>query len=208
MSAADDAYDYAKQRILDGRFAAGEMISEGDVAGPTGLSRTPVREAFLRLEVEGMLRLYPKRGALVVAVSPAEIESVMETRLLVELHGLGQAVERKEAVVGQLEAVLGRQEALIEKGDDPGFVEADREFHRILVAATGNSILLDLHDSMRDRQTRMGLTAIARDEDRMREIFREHKAIVAAIDSADPESAGPLLEAHLGRTLDLLRRSS
>lgn len=207
MSAADDAYSYAKQRILDGRFAAGEMISEGDVAGPTGLSRTPVREAFLRLEVEGMLRLYPKRGALVVAVSPAEIESVMETRLLVELHGLGQAVERRAAVVGQLEAVLQRQEALIEAGDDDGFVEADREFHRVLVAATGNSILLDLHDSMRDRQTRMGLTAIARDEDRMREILGEHKAIVAAIGSEDPDAAGKLLEAHLGRTLDLLRRA-
>ena len=84
MSATEQAYAYAKERILDGRFAGGELISEGDVATGVGLSRTPVREAFLRLESEGLLRLYPKRGALVVPVSAAEVHAVMETRLLVE----------------------------------------------------------------------------------------------------------------------------
>ncbi|HTR74826.1 MAG TPA: GntR family transcriptional regulator [Solirubrobacterales bacterium] len=207
MSAVDDAYTYAKSRILDGRFVGGEMISEGDVAGPTGVSRTPVREAFLRLESEGLLRLYPKRGALIVPVSPAEVDAVMETRQLVELHGLEKAVERQRAVVPQLEAAIAEQKRLIKAGDASGFVEADREFHRVLVAATGNSILLDLHDSMRDRQTRMGLTAIAREEDRMDSILAEHQSIVDAIKDADADRADELLRAHLQRTLELLRGS-
>jgi DNA-binding GntR family transcriptional regulator len=92
MSATDEAYAFAKKRILDGRFAGGELISEGDVAAGVGLSRTPVREAFLRLEGEGLLRLYPKRGALVVPVSAAEMRHVMETRLLVERYAIERSL--------------------------------------------------------------------------------------------------------------------
>lgn len=205
MSAADEAYAYAKERILDGRIAGGQMISEGDVAGPTGLSRTPVREAFLRLEVEGLLRLYPKRGALVVAVSPAEVESVMETRLLVELHALEPAIARRAEIGPQLEAAIARQEELASGGNAAGFVESDRTFHRCLVAATGNQILIELHDSMRDRQTRMGLAAIAHAADRTGSILHEHRAIAAAIAAADRDHATDLLRAHLERTLELLR---
>jgi DNA-binding GntR family transcriptional regulator len=205
MSAADDAYDYAKERILDGRFKAGEMVSEGDVAGPTGLSRTPVREAFLRLEIEGLLRLFPKRGALVVTVSPAEVESVMETRLLIELHAVDRAVEHRGEVSGLLEVAIATQRRLVAGKERSAFVESDREFHRILVAATGNSILLDLHDSMRDRQTRMGLAAISRQAGRVDTILREHEEIAKAIGAGDRPRAEAALRKHLEGTLLLLR---
>ncbi|EUA52922.1 bacterial regulatory s, gntR family protein [Mycobacterium intracellulare 1956] len=61
-TAKDRALDYVKTRVLTGEFPGGELISEGDVASALGMSRTPVREAFLRLEAEGLLRLYPQRG--------------------------------------------------------------------------------------------------------------------------------------------------
>ncbi len=77
-AAKDRALDHVKTQILTGEFAGGELISEGDVATALGMSRTPVREAFLRLEAEGLLRLYPQRGALVVPVSPEEVRAVME----------------------------------------------------------------------------------------------------------------------------------
>jgi DNA-binding GntR family transcriptional regulator len=67
-SATDRAYAYTKARVLDSTFAGGELLTEGEVAEALRMSRTPVREAFLRLEGEGLLRLYPKRGALVVPV--------------------------------------------------------------------------------------------------------------------------------------------
>ena len=197
------AYAATKERILDGRFAGGELISEGDVAELVGLSRTPVREAFLRLEAEGLLRLYPKRGALVVPVSPGEVEDVIETRLLVERHAVERIGTAPPPLVAALEDEIAEQERLATAGEARGFVDSDRCFHRLLVEATGNAILLALHDSLRDRQSRMGLTALSADGDRTREIVAEHRALLAALAAGDPR-AGALLADHLERTRALL----
>src|SRR3954468_11306716 len=113
MAAADIAYNFTKARILDGRMAGGAMVSEGDVAEGTGLSRTPVREAFLRLESEGLLRLYPKRGALVVPVSPAEVLHVMETRLLVERFAVERALPASAELRSALTESVAVQERLV-----------------------------------------------------------------------------------------------
>ena len=92
MTATNRAYAFTKGRVLDSTFAGGNFITEGEVADALGMSRTPVREAFLRLEGEGLLRLYPKRGALVVPVSVGEVEAVMETRMLVERFALDKVL--------------------------------------------------------------------------------------------------------------------
>jgi DNA-binding GntR family transcriptional regulator len=207
MTASDRAYAFAKERILDGRLAGGDLISEGDVANGVGLSRTPVREAFLRLEAEGLLRLYPKRGALVVPVSAAEVESVMETRLLVERFAIEKVLRFGVDLGARLEAAIRQQEALAGPGQEREFVEADREFHRILVAAAGNDILLQLHDSLRDRQSRMGLAALARDDHRTRQILEEHRALAAALAARDLDLARSTVDRHLEGTLALLRTS-
>jgi DNA-binding GntR family transcriptional regulator len=208
MSASDRAYAFAKERILDGRYPGGELISEGEVAGGVGISRTPVREAFLRLELEGLLRLYPKRGALVVPVSATEVDAVMETRLLVERF----AVEKAAAVGATLEPALrkaiARQERMAARGRAGDFVEADRELHRVFVAAAGNAILLRLHDSLRDRQRRMGLAAIARQQERVREILAEHERLTDAIGAGDGRRASEILTAHLEATWALLRNGA
>jgi DNA-binding GntR family transcriptional regulator len=205
MSATDRAYAFAKERILDGRFPGGELISEGDVAAGVSLSRTPVREAFLRLESEGLLRLYPKRGALVVPVSAAEVESVLETRMVVERFAFEKVIRARTDLGGAPEEVIARQEALAAAGDAPGFVEADRAFHRVFVAAAANPILLALHDSLRDRQARMGLAALARGTHRTQQILLEHRALVDAVAARDEEAAHRLVGEHLGATLALLR---
>ena len=143
------------------------MLSEGEVAGELEVSRTPVREAFLLLEAEGLLRLYPKRGALVVPVSAEEINEVLETRLIIERHCAEQIARRgPEVLVQQLRALLSDQERHIRRGNRIGFVEADRLFHRAIVSADGNSILTRLHDSLRERQRRMGAAIVARDPTR------------------------------------------
>ena len=107
------------------------------------MSRTPVRAAFVQLEAEGFVRLYPKRGAIVVPVTAQEAESVIETRWVIERY----AIERADAALGRVLTGLA-------EGADVD--EADRAFHRALVAGTGNEILLSLYDSLRDRQRRMG----------------------------------------------------
>jgi len=205
MSTSATAYAFAKQAILDGRFPGGELISEGDVARELGLSRTPVREAFLRLEAEGLLRLYPKRGALVVPVSPAEVAHVMETRLLVESFAIERAARTRPALGTTLAEVVEAQEAHIASGDPAAFVDADREFHRLLVEAAGNPILLQLYDSLRDRQARMGLAALARSEERLRTIVDEHRAIASAVAAGRSDDAVQALTEHLEEQLRLLR---
>ncbi|HEY4280999.1 MAG TPA: GntR family transcriptional regulator [Conexibacter sp.] len=203
-TATERAYAFTKERVLDGRFPGGELLSEGDVATSVGLSRTPVREAFLRLEAEGFLRLYPKRGALVVPVSAAEVEDVMETRMLVERFAIEKIGRAPAGLLARLETEIERQERFAASGDARGFADSDREFHHLLVVAAGNAVLVSLHASLRDRQSRMGLVALAAAEDRMREIREEHRGLVAALAAGDP-NVGELMAAHLQRSLELLR---
>src|SRR6201993_618300 len=96
-AAKDRAHDYVKRQVLTGAFPGGELISEGEVAAALGMSRTPVREAFLRLEAEGLLRLYPQRGALVVPASPDEVRAVIEARLVLEQFAATKVVGRGSA---------------------------------------------------------------------------------------------------------------
>lgn len=208
MTATERAYVYAKERILDGRLPGGDLISEGDVATGVGVSRTPVREAFLRLESEGLLRLYPKRGALVVPVSAAEVESVMETRLLVERFAIEKVIRSGAELGDAPELAIERQEYLAARGDVHGFVEVDREFHRVFVAAAHNPILVALHDSLRDRQSRMGVAALMRDADRIQQIIGEHRALAAAVAARDEAAAGRIIGDHLRATQILLRLTS
>lgn len=205
MTAAERAYAYAKERILDGRLPGGTLITEGDVGADVGVSRTPVREAFLRLESEGLLALYPKRGAIVVAVSAAEVESVMETRLLVERFAIRKIIDDELGLGAAPAEVIARQEELATRENWQEFVEADREFHRIFVAAAGNPILLQLHDSLRDRQTRMNLAALVRTTGRDRQVLAEHRVWADAVDDRDLDAALSMVDEHLGATLALLR---
>jgi len=203
--AKDRAYAFTKQRVLDATYAGGDLLTEGEVADALGMSRTPVREAFLRLEAEGLLRLFPKRGALVVPVSAQEVESVMETRVLVERFALAKAMAREADVTAAMRDAIARQDDRARAGDLDGFVVVDREFHTVLVAAAGNQIVLNLYDSLRDRQQRMGIAALRREPRRLDEILDQHRGLVDAIDAGDVEATLDLLDVHLRGTLLLLR---
>jgi DNA-binding GntR family transcriptional regulator len=205
MTATERAYEFTKSRVLDSTYAGGDFITEGEVAEALGMSRTPVREAFLRLQSEGLLRLYPKRGALVVPVSAGEIEAVMETRLLVEHFALGKvlAAGPAAAVADELEAAIERQE---EATNPEAFVAMDREFHTVFVTAANNPIITGVYDSLRDRQQRMVSTSLLRDRARMSSIIVEHRALAAAVRAGDLDEAQNVLARHLEGTLELLRR--
>jgi DNA-binding GntR family transcriptional regulator len=208
MSAADRAYSHTRERILDGEYPQGRLIGEGEVSDAVGVSRTPVREAFLRLEAEGMLQLYPKRGALVVPISAADVEDVMETRQLIERFAMGRVIELDLDLSARLDEAIAGQTRHAEAGDTVAFVDADREFHRIFVAATGNAIILQTHDSLRDQQNRMGLRALSAGADRMARILDQHREIVDALRRRDAAKAEAVIDHHLEETLSLLRRAA
>ena len=109
-SAAQIAYDYVKARLLDGRFAGGTLLSENEIAQRLDVSRTPVRQAFVQLEAEGLLELYPRRGALVVPISPSEAEDVLEARMLIEQHSARRAAHAGPALAAALRGHIAEQE--------------------------------------------------------------------------------------------------
>lgn len=198
VPAKDRVYAFVKERVLSGAYPGGELLSEGEVAAALGVSRTPVREAFLLLEAEDLMRLYPKRGALVVPVSPDEIRDVVEARRLVERHSVSVvAAVRPPGLVAQLRSLVREQEEREAAGDTAGFVDADRRFHHTIVAAAGNAVILRLYDSLRDRQRRMVSASIARDPRAIAAFITEHQAIVGAIAGGRAEHAGELIAEHI-----------
>jgi DNA-binding GntR family transcriptional regulator len=204
-TAKDRALDYVKTQVLTGAFPGGELISEGDVAAALGMSRTPVREAFLRLEADGLLRLYPQRGALVVPVSPDEVRAVIEARLVLEQFAAGKVVGRGTAacaaVFERLSGELRRQYATAGAGDWREFLESDRAFHAITLEESGNAILSNFYSTLRDRQMRMIGESALRDPHRPTTIMHEHREIAEALRDGDPQRALHAVQTHLAGTI-------
>lgn len=207
QTAMETAYTFVKSRILNTTFGEGEFLTEGHVAEELGLSRTPVREAFHRLEHEGLLKLAPKKGAFVPAITRREVEEVMEARRLIERHSAMRAVllgDELPDLHRELQSFLREQAAYAEEGDTEAFVDCDRRFHARLVGASGNSIMREIYDGLRDRQLRMGVRAVVATSQRAKQVLREHEAIVDGLASGDPEVAREALDAHLDATLAAL----
>src|SRR6185295_8179177 len=206
-SAAARVYAYVKERLLDGTFPGGALLSENELSQQLGLSRTPVRQAFVQLEAEGLLELYPKRGALVVPVAASEIEDVFEARLLVEEHCARRAANAGATLAADLEELIAEQElAIADAGMGMAvFARADREFHRAIVAAAGNAILTRLYDALRDRQQRIATVSLARSPGDAARFIEEHRGIADALARADAAAAGVRVAAHLRAARDVAR---
>lgn len=212
-SCAERVYEFVRAGILDRRFADNEMLGEGRIAEQTGVSRTPVREALLRLQSEGMVQLLPKRGALVLPVGVQEARDLLATRELVEVHCAERILDqgRGQEVAPALDAAIGHLRAAQVAGDVVAYVAADREFHAAIVDGAGNRILSRLYGTLRDRQLRMGTTNLMSasgrpDSDRIAETMSEHTAIARAIASGDRPAIRPLITAHLATAERHLRR--
>ncbi|MEV5493486.1 GntR family transcriptional regulator [Streptomyces bobili] len=196
--AADRVYTHVKQGVLDRSYEGGTLLTEGELAEVVGVSRTPVREALLRLEMEGLIKLYPKKGALVLPVSAQEIADVVETRLLVEEYAARKAVPTPPGLVERLEELLARQKAQAAAGDLAGAAVTDRRFHAEIVRCGGNDILSRLYDQLRDRQLRMGVAVMHSHPDRISKTLTEHEEILNALRLGDAEAAVDVVHRHVG----------
>ncbi|MFF9866466.1 GntR family transcriptional regulator [Streptomyces sp. NPDC013953] len=204
-AAADRVYTHVKQAVLDRRYQGGTLLTEGELAEAVGVSRTPVREALLKLEMEGLLKLYPKKGALVLAVSAQEIADVVETRLLVEEFAVRRAVPASARLIERLEALLEEQRRHAENGDLAAVAVTDRSFHAEIVRHAGNEILSRLYDQMRDRQLRMGVAVMEAHPDRIAKNIAEHAEILGALRTGDAEGAARCVHRHVSRVKVLVR---
>jgi DNA-binding GntR family transcriptional regulator len=195
--AADRVYAYVKQSVLDRRYEGGSLLTEGDLAEAVGVSRTPVREALLRLEVEGLIKLYPKKGALVLPVSAQEIADVVETRMLVEEHSIRKVLPASPRLLARLAELLEEQALHVEDGNLAESAVTDRCFHAEIVRSAGNEILSRLYDQLRDRQLRMGVAVMNAHPDRSAKSLVEHGEILDALRAGDAELAVALVHRHV-----------
>jgi DNA-binding GntR family transcriptional regulator len=203
--AADRVYAHVKEAVLDRRYEGGMLLTEGELADAVGVSRTPVREALLRLEVEGLIKLYPKKGALVLPVSAQEITDVVETRLLVEQHAVRKSSEPVRAgLIARLEELLEEQRAHAADGDLTAFALSDRCFHAEIVKSTGNAILTRLYDQLRDRQLRMGVAMMHAQPGRIAKSIAEHAEIMDAVRAGDADAAAEAVRRHVTWVHDLV----
>jgi DNA-binding GntR family transcriptional regulator len=187
VPATTRVYQHLKRAILEQVHPGGTLLTEAEIADAVGVSRTPAREALLRLESEGLVALYPKRGALVLPVSAQEIDDVIEARTLVEVHAAGRVWPHRAALAADLEPLLAAMREAAAAADPTAVMEADRAFHAAVVDAAGNRILADLYHRLRDRQMRMGVAAFRASPDRMRQAVAEHEALLAALRGDGPD---------------------
>ncbi|WP_163274552.1 GntR family transcriptional regulator [Cellulomonas iranensis] len=204
-SAADTVYRHVKDALLGGRHPGGSMLSEVDVAAELGVSRTPVREAFLRLAAEGWLRLFPKRGALVVPAAPGEAQDVLDARLLLEGHAVEQVLAgppgAREELVATLRGLVARQRDALDADTDDvdldAYADLDAQFHHAIVAAGGNAVLTQVAGTLRERQSRMVALSVGRSSARAATFVDGHEALVAAIADGDAAGFRARLAAHV-----------
>lgn len=157
-SLVEGAYLALKEAIRDNVFPPGYQGSEQEIALRLGMSRTPVHEAIIRLQEDGLVRVLSKRGVLVCPLAPEDVREIYDVIIAVEtmaaelLAALPDAERR--AVTDELEEATSRMEAALKHGDLLAWATADDAFHRTLVARCGNSRLRRIFQTVTDQAHR------------------------------------------------------
>lgn len=203
-SGRDRAYHYLRGTVLSDPAVSGTFINEQVVATEVGISRTPVREALLMLAAEDLVQLVPHRGAFVAPLPGREIAELMQARGVIECWAAATSLAADAAPVEAMTSVLEQQRAIVAQGDAKAFIELDSQFHALLVAAGGNSVLGRLYENLRSKHVLLGVVALQRSATRRQDVLAEHQAIVDGLAGGDPAVAEKAILSHLGTTGSVL----
>ena len=196
----DRAYLAIRQRILDNHWPPGFQALENALAEELGMSRTPVREALIRLHNEGLVEVVPRRGMRVLPVSPTDMREIYEILTALESVAAEVVARRRptEAELAPLDAAT-RDMARALKGDDlDAWAEADERFHRHLVELSGNRMLVQSVLNFWDRAHRARMVTLHLRPKPVNST-KEHAALVAKLRSGDATGAVELNRAHRER---------
>lgn len=183
-----------QQEILSGRLAPGLSLRQRAVASRFGVSEGAVREAFRRLEAQGLVEFERRRGVRVARLSREELRDLYDVRKSVEPLLARESVPR---ITGRdLAVARGLCDAMARESDTLRWLDLNREFHTVLYRSSGRAFLLRLQDQLRllsDRYLRVCLEVLGRFE----ASNREHREILAAYEARDPEAAAERVRRHL-----------
>jgi GntR family transcriptional regulator, rspAB operon transcriptional repressor len=190
-------YRALRDDIVSMRRKPGEPIVEREIALVRGVSRTPVREALLRLADENLVEIFPQSGTFVARIPIGALPEAILMRTSLEQTTARLAAERADAQqVARLRELLDRQRRVQSRGDRDRFHEADEAFHAAIAETAGHPGIWRFIEQVKmqvDRYRRLTLPVPGR----MRRVLAEHAAIVAAIEKHDAPAAAASMAAHL-----------
>ncbi|GAB4265317.1 GntR family transcriptional regulator [Thermincola ferriacetica] len=190
-------FEALREAIINGTLEPGERLMEIQLAEEMGVSRTPVREAIRKLELEGFVVMVPRKGACVAGLSMKDIADVFEIRTALESLAAGLAAERiTEEELENLERLLVKIGECVQANDLDKLIEVDTEFHDVLFKATRNERLVQIISNLREQIQRFRTTSLA-SPGRMKYALEEHKKIVEAVSERNVELAQKLAAEHI-----------
>lgn len=199
-SMVDAAHEQVRRRILDNVWPPGHRMLEQEVALALGMSRTPVREALVRLQVEGLVELVPRHGMRVLPVSPTDMREIYEILTALECAAAEQLARRRpgdDELLPLIEATDAMDRALA-ADDLDAWARADEQFHAQLVALAGNRHLQAIVMNHWDRAHRARMFSL-RLRPKPVNSTREHRALLEHIRAGDAEAAARENRAHRAR---------
>ena len=193
----DVVYQTLRKAILKGELRPGERLREIQLAERLGVSRTPVREAIHRLEMEGLVVIAPRRGAQVANISEKDLNDVLEVRIALENLAIEKACARMtEEEICELHLAFKKMDSLVAEGDLCSLVKADQAFHEIIYRAADNERLIQVLNNMKEQIYRYRVEYM-KDEETRAQLSAEHGEIVKAIRMRDAEKAKEASFRHL-----------
>ena len=196
-------YEDLKAMILTFKLKPGEAIGEVDIAQKFGVSRTPVRDAFKRLEAEGLIEVKSHIGTYVALIDVNQISDAIFIREHIEKAVISELCQNyKISLNMRINYILKTQEKLLQNDLDPvdlaqKFLEVDNEFHRTLFEAAGRESVWEYIESLQYHYNRLRMFVNRADKDKLRKVYEQHCQIVSAIERQDEEGAKVIYARHL-----------
>ncbi len=193
----DVVFQTLRQAILKGELQPGERLMEIKLAESLGVSRTPIREAIRKLELEGLVVMIPRKGAAVANITEKDTKDVLEVRRTLEMFAVEVACERitPEQLV-QLKEAAKAFEASKGSMDLIRIAETDMNFHEIIYEATQNERLVQMLNNLRENMYRYRIEYL-KDPNYYDSLVKEHQQILDAIEKKDKSQAGICMRDHI-----------
>ena len=196
-SLTDEIADIIRERILNGRYSIGEKIIEAPLANELRVSRTPIRQAFKKLESEGLVENIPNRGSFAKGFTKRDIQDIYEVRKALEALAIEWAVERiSEEDISKLEEIVELMEFYTIKKNFEKIMDANKSFHETIYKASESRFMAQILRSYQDYVQQARRTTVY-ETDYLVGILNEHKAILGAMRKRNAKEAIKLTNQHL-----------
>lgn len=193
----DVVFKTLRQAILKGDMEPGERLMEITLANKLGVSRTPIREAIRKLELEGLVHMVPRKGAIVASISEKDMRDVLEVRVTLEELAVKLAIQNMEKPdIDQLKKAARNFESAVIARDLVDIVEADVMFHDVIYNKTNNGRLIQIINNLREQMYRYRLEYV-KDARTHSILISEHQDIITALEKKNVDEAKNAVRQHI-----------